>query len=206
MNQLPLNPWLSMWRHPRKTVRSLIENKVSYGFFSISLICGLPLSFQTVSIFSLAAGMPLIGALFLVLLLAPVFGMIWLTLMSAMLFWTGKLFRGKASFLETRCALTWSYLVNLLMILGFFLYVVCFGLLAFNGGVKASDIQGIELLTFHFSYWLNMLGFFYMLVLLVASLAEAQKFSIGKAVANCIAAFLLFFVFIAVMIWALGIV
>ncbi|MCB9974659.1 MAG: YIP1 family protein [Rhodospirillales bacterium] len=70
----PLNPWLSVWFRPRKTVRYLLNTKPSYGLFTLVLLLGFAVglsftesihlgdridSLRSIIVFALISGPPL---------------------------------------------------------------------------------------------------------------------------------------------------
>ena len=206
MSKLSMNPWATMWKSPRQTVRYLVENKVAHGFYTLSFICGLPLSFQIVELSTLGAAMSFGGAVLVTLLLAPIFGAAWLSILSALILWTGKLLKGKGSFSTIRCATAWSHIVTLFSLIGTVLLLVAFKGLAFTNGIGGATLSAFESVILFVTVLLPCIALVWGVVLMLNSIAEVQKYSLWKALVNCILAGVVFLVAVQLVFGLLGLV
>ncbi len=93
-----LNPFLSVWIHPRRTTRYVIENKsLLYTMIVISVgFIGLLLSLLVDS--ELYPSLPMWGIILLVIVCSPIFGLLLNALYALELWLFGKLFKGTGTY------------------------------------------------------------------------------------------------------------
>ena len=181
MSELQLNPWSSMWKSPRMTIRNINEYNVRYRFFVLSTLYGWPAALQTAQFFGFSQSMSLFSILLSSLIVAPFLGMLWFYSASGLLFWIGKWFGGKASFLSIRSAVSWSNITSLVFIAAWMALILLFKETLFFGNfaeIFLSPFQAISLLVISlvqivFSCWT--------VVLFLQSVSEVQGFSVLKA-------------------------
>ena len=119
--KLGINPWIRMWTKPRETIRAIVTMDPRYRFITLCAVYGLPAMLQMAQNMSLGFSYSLVGILLGCLFLSLFAGMIGITIASGLLYMTGKWIGGSASFLQVRCAVSWSNLTNIVSI---FLWVV----------------------------------------------------------------------------------
>lgn len=189
MNELPkyINPWLQASLHPRNTIRFIVENNPKQGFVWIAWIYALQYLLFTIGYsFSGASWTPLIVSL----VLAPVLGLLWFYFYGWLLSFTGKWLGGQASMEHLRAAFAWSKIPSLINYPIWLFLVISSGSMFFLPGPLFTFLN---LIVMAVSIW--------MLVLLVAMVAEVQKFSLGRAIINCFFAVLLFTVIVLVLMF-----
>ncbi len=121
-----------------------------------------------------------IGAIFLALLA----GMVGISIVSAVIYVTGKWVGGKGSFLQVRSAVSWANITNIVTILLWGVLIAYFRHDLFTDTFitapftqrESMMVMGIFLTQTAMSIW--------SLVLLIQSVAEVQEFSSAKAVLN----------------------
>ena len=172
MSNLQLSPWVSMWMSPRKTVRALIESNPKYRFWVLAFIEGWPLALYMAAITAPAS----LASMFLSsLVYGFFFGCLLLLLQSALVFITGKLLGGKATFIQVRCAVSWSNITSLLTCLSM-LFLLFFSLFPVENSGEVRHLLIVPLLWVVALVWYGFL--------LVNAIAEVQGFSVWKALAN----------------------
>ena len=189
--QFEENPWWSMWVKPRKTTRMLIEKNARYGFLWLCLIFGMTESLRAAQSMSLATHLPLWGNLLVCLVFAIPFGAISFYATALLVFWTGKLIKGKGSYKEILVSASWSnvtttmslclYALTLLFLGNAFFYK------QFNDAAFPFPLSITLIVIFAAEFILSV----WRLVLFIKSLAEVQKISGWMALLNVLlAAFL----------------
>lgn len=132
------------------------------------------------------------------LIAAPFLGMLGIVISSALFVWIGRWLGGVGTFQQVRSAVAWSNVPIFITGLTWLIFLGVFRGMLFYEGFFASAFIGRELLLVTLLGGLQMVVSIWAIVILVAMLAEVQKFSIWRAVLNI---FLPFFL-IAVLFWA----
>ncbi|MBX9744588.1 MAG: hypothetical protein K2X08_05195 [Chlamydiales bacterium] len=117
MPGLNLNPWRSMWVHPRKTIRWVVNSNPRYGVFCLSTIYILQTLFTLFNFWSLGFKFSHYILLIPSILLAPFLGVIWISLYGRILQFISRLFGGHAPRTHLQAALAWSRLPMVLSLL-----------------------------------------------------------------------------------------
>ena len=87
-----VNPWISIWSHPTKTMQYLLTKGPNYLLFLMVTLYGLTLK----------------GSSLWAILLATLIGYIASSFSALLLYWTGKWINGKGTIKQIRMALLWS--------------------------------------------------------------------------------------------------
>lgn len=180
-----LNPWLSMWFSPRKTIRHLLETKPKRGIWIFATLGPLSTIVILLAQYRSASAQftpMMIIACILALILSPFIGMVLLLFSNWILYFTGRWINGQAPFFHVMSGLAWSRIpifISLLMLL-LILFFDPMIVLAYT-------------LPFQWSWiWLvSSVVWIWSLILLVASLKEIQGFSIGRSIWNIVLAILM---------------
>src|ERR1700722_4302594 len=106
------NPWLSIWIHPRETIRAIIETHLKYGFLILCVFNGLPMALNFAQNFSLVSVFPTWSIVVAALVICPFLGYISIYISSWLLSITGKWVGGKGAFQPIRAAVAWSNVPN----------------------------------------------------------------------------------------------
>ena len=185
-----LNPWLTIWVKPRQTIRSIVNYNVSYRFLAVCFILGF-LQILLFSIFTPPNRLLILPILFI---LAPFFEYLRFTISAALLFWGGKLLKGKGSFKQIRAAVYWTSVPEIAVsgvsiLLG--VVNVLFGEL-----VKPAVMVGL--------IWSFLIFWIWIVVIFICALGEVQKFSTWMAILNIILATLFWFALIIITSFLFG--
>src|SRR5579863_10245645 len=194
------NPWLSIWTEPRKTIRSIVDTNSKLGFPFLSAVYGLPLAFNLIQSLGVSPAVPLWAALIGALLVCPFLGMIGISICAWFLQVTGRLIGGQGDFPKIRAAVAWSNVPNVVTILMWIVLLGIFGAQIFNKNFSEGHFigyqAGILFLAMLIETIISVWGF----IILLNALAEVQKFSMWRALANVVIPF----VAVAAIIWILG--
>ncbi len=157
------NPWLTIWAHPKQTMRHILEN---YPLRLIHTFAILGAFTQVVS--GTLAWYSWWVTLIIWVSLSIFFGLLTLYVFGGLLKWTGGWLKGAGSFQDIRASIAWSQLpVFVFFIIKLILLVLVRG----NSG------------SFFYSTVLFVLGI-WSIIIFLCCLAEAQRFSFFKALVN----------------------
>jgi len=176
-----LNPWVTIWTQPCKTIRAIVENNPKYGFFSLATILGISSAFLSLYIYKVSKE-NFISSLILNLIIAPFLGVVSLYFNSWVLQITGKLFKGNAPFIHIRAALSWSKVAYILPVCMWLI------LLVMSPGIIFSKNEPTTTL---FVSLILIISTVWSFIILLRSLQEVQKFSIWFSFFNIIIAFII---------------
>ena len=180
-----MNPFLSVWLHPKQTARYVIEHK-TIVYPLVLLVIGYVLA-GSAELFNTEAypDLSFVWVFLVFIILVPIIGMSFMFMTVGIVFFIGKLLDGTGSFWDVFKASSISSIPSIciapLLILG----------TAVNEVIAVGSIAGI--LTFVISVWA--------VVILVAAIAEAHQFSIIRSIiALIIPTILLVFLLIGILI------
>lgn len=191
-NKIDVNPWLSMWTHPKTTIRTIVDYNPNYRLFVLSAIYGFISLISSSQSFALGLSVNFFLLMLLCLIISPFWGYLIFSVSSFFIHITGKWLKGKAEYKEVRASIAWS---NVPMIGNIILWAILFivfrqdVLKDFPGSFEITLAQRGVLFTV---FLCQLILSIWIIVLYVNSLSEVQGFSIGKAVLNIIFALILF--------------
>jgi hypothetical protein len=198
------NPWLSMWVSPRATVRNIVAQNPKKCLWILAFIYGftsLLNCFQSVPIAVMTGLLPMF---FITLVLATFWGYAFFAIWSWVITFTGKLFKGKATFAAARAAYAWSCVPLLGNVVLWLLLVGFYGRMLFFGPQHHVTLSG-PALTLLFIILIGKLIFaIWSVVLYLQALAEVQGYSVLRSIGNVIVATLFLVIVIAVLWLILG--
>lgn len=182
-------PWITMWSQPQKTVRLLVQTNPRYGLFLLATMYTLQNIFYFANWWSLGSRFSFNTLVFGGACLSPLIAWIWLYVASWFLYVTGKPLKGLASQEHIRTAVAWSRIPNSLGLVMWFLLLMVYPNTVFvqdaGGGPSSVFINLISVIIGTWSF-----------VLLVQSLREVQRISVGRALLNILFAWFSYFVFL----------
>ena len=178
--KLGLCPWLTVWTRPRATIRAIIDYRVTYRFLWLCFFAGF-LGLLGVFHPKWVGGGHRLSLLGLGLVLALPYGYVSLNFFAFCLFILGKLVKGKAKFKEIRAAISWSYVPG-------FVGALVFWALIFALKSEPLSVPNGKVFGAYSGYAALDMGFCALLiwsfVLLLKTIAEVQRFSIGLSLLN----------------------
>lgn len=190
----PLNPWLTIWIWPRRTIRQIIDADPSYQFVLLIILQGIARGLDVSSNRNLGDTMSLPGILLLSAIMGPIGWLIGVYIWGTLLRWTGSWLGGEADSADVRAAIAWSG-VPAIAILLLWIPIVTLS----RGEIFSSSLPIVEA---HPLLALPLLGFLliqialslWILGLSVLCLAEVHRFSIWRSLAASFLGAVIFFV------------
>ncbi|NDD58972.1 MAG: hypothetical protein EBZ47_06975 [Chlamydiae bacterium] len=179
--KLVIHPWKTMWTHPKSTVRAIVQYDARYRFLSLCVIYGLPSMLQMAQNMSLGLSYSLVGIVLGCLFLSLFAGMIGITATSALLYLTGKWLGGSASYLQIRCAVSWSNITNIISILIWAALITAFKGSLFTDLFETAAFTQKESLLLMGVFLTQTTMSIWSLVLLIQGVSEVQRFSSWKS-------------------------
>jgi hypothetical protein len=126
------------------------------------------------------------------------------TVISALLYWTGKWFGGIGSFFSLRCAVSWANVTSIATVALGLLIAFAFKEIAFCNNFMQMSISSVWIKVLVGIFAMQLIISVWTICLLVNAVAQVQGFSIGKALMNIIAAILVAFVFLWAVSFLIG--
>ncbi len=196
------NPWFSMWVSPRATIRSIVEQNPKKCLWILAFIYGftsLLNAFQSVPIATVIGLLPMF---FIAVVLATFWGYVFFSLWSWVVTFTGRMFKGKATFLEARAAYAWSCVPLMGNVILWLALVGFYGKMLFFGPQQQVALSG-PAVTILFLVLIGKLIFaVWSVVLYLQALAEVQGYSVLRSIGNVIVAAIFLGVAVAIL-WIL---
>jgi len=190
MNERTLNPWLSIWRHPRATTRQILAGDPNQKVWLLAALAGIAHAFSSAGTDNAGDEMGLMALVLMAVIGGAISGVLGLWLGSHVVRWTGSWIRGKASLSEVRGALAWSGVPTIWTLPVWLLAVALFGQPLFTeAGVDLSTNGGLAIFALVIFVGLTVVAI-WQLVVSLKCLAEAQGFSAWRALGNLLLAFL----------------
>lgn len=198
-----LNPWKSMWLHPRLTVRHLVNTNPRYGVLLLAMAAGVNSALDNASTRELGDTLGLAAIIGGAIIGGVISGIVGLYIGSWLVRWTGGWIGGKASAETLRTAFSWANLPNAWQLLLWVVLVAAFGTEAFASETPLLEATPM-LWVVAIAAGLVAIGLaVWSLVLMVAAVAEVQAFTILKTIGNLLLSFL---VILAIVFAIVGIV
>lgn len=197
--KLSVNPWLEMWVHPRETIRAIVKFNVRYLFAVIAAVYGLPVILQFHQNMNIGAETSIWITFLIALILSPFVGMIALSAMAGLLYWTGKWIGGKASYLQVRAATAWSQVTSLGSIVVWLMMMAVFGADLFSASFGTAPFIGHEVTVLFIGFIIQVVTSIWGIVIFLNALGEVQGFSSWKALLNIAIPFFM----VMIVLWIL---
>ncbi len=201
--ELGLNPWLSMWVRPRKTMQVIKEHNINHRLFVLCLIYGFQWMLGALQFFSFGYAFTLFFIFLIAAVLAVPAGYIIFNFMGAFYYWMGKLVKGKGSFKQVRAATAWSS-VPIIVTCLIWIYLM----LLHGNGLFISDYQkqlvGTIATVTAFAGLTQLAMVIWSIVIFLHALGEVQGFSAWKALLNLFLAWLGAFILMFLIGWGVS--
>ncbi len=194
------NPYLSIWLHPRETIRDIIETDVKRGFLVLCVLYGFPMALSFAQSFSLASIVPLWAILLAGVILSPFLGYLGINISTCLLKLTGKWLGGEGSYQTIRAAVAWSNLPNVLTVATWLVEIAVFGGFVFCQEFSEAYFTGYQSGVIFLVFLVQSITSIWGLILLLKALGEVQGFSTWKALLNV----LIPFIIVVALAWLIG--
>ena len=201
--KLGLNPWFSIWIHPRKTIRALVAYNTNYRLVTLCAIYGFQYVLQLVQYLSLGQGTSLIFIILFALVFSIPVGYVIFNVMSVFYFWIGKLIKGKGGFKQIRAATYWSSVPMVVTCLIWIILMILHGNSLFVSGYETQLVGTAATLSIGFGIIQLAIGIWGLIIMLHA-LGEVQGFSAWMALLNIVLAGLAIFILLFLIVWGVS--
>lgn len=184
------NPWKSIWSNPRETIRKIISINPNYHAKILMTLYGVLGLLSISQQLSLGTAHPLYRILLLVIVFAFVWGYLTTSFSAIVVYLTGKLLGGEATWKQIRCVFIWSVVPLTVNLATWIVLIALFGKDLFTGVIdplalsstRVYFVFGLSLAQIVFSIW--------SLVIIINGVAEVQKFSVLRSLGNLLLAIL----------------
>jgi len=201
--KLGLNPWLSIWVKPRKTIRALVEYDVNFRFILMCAIYGFLYMLQISQFLVLGQSSSLLLIIILSAVLAIPAGYVVFNISSFFAFLLGKLIKGGGSFKQIRAATYWSAVPMVVTLLFWIFCIVINGNNLFVTGYEKSLAGSAVVINFVIGIAQFALAIWGLIIYLHA-LGEVQGFSAWMALLNVFLAGLSIFILLFLVTWGVS--
>jgi hypothetical protein len=199
--KLSVNPWLQMWTKPRETIRAIVQYNPKYLFGLLAGIYGFPLLLQFAQNLSLGETTSF-TAIFLVSLVFSVFvGMLGITIISGLVYWTGQWIGGKSSYQNIRAAIAWANVPNIVNIAVWMVLSIVFGGQLFTRAFAEATFVGYQLTLVFLAFLVQAVIAVWGFVIALKALGEVQGFSAWKALLNVLIPFFMLVIGFWFVMW-----
>jgi hypothetical protein len=191
MQKLGMNPWVTMWASPRRTIRAVVDSNPKNAFFLLAAINFLQGFFYFNGYFSLSISYRFAISVIIAVVLSPVIGAIWCYFFGWLVFMVGKRLNGQGVIPHIIASYVWSRLpltINLFM---------WFVLLVFSSGQMF--IQYTEGLSLFFINCTVFITGIWSLILMVQALAEVQRYSLVRSFINIAISYVIIILIVVVV-------
>lgn len=192
-----VNPWTSVWLHPRKTVQYVKDYKTGSFVLGIAAITGIIHFLDQAVNNDLGETWNLAAILLISLIVGPIIGVIALYLVSGIYHALSLLFGGSGTFEESRKAFTVS---NIIIVIIGFIWILDLLILGQGNFISDYDFSVGQFIWMIVSLLVNFVGGIWSLVVLVAAFAEVHQYAIWKAVLVVLLPIIILVVFLFVII------
>jgi hypothetical protein len=192
-----INPWLTIWVQPRKTIRFMIENSKFGWVFLLVCLAGISNVLDIASNANMVdkVSTSTVGIVLIGIFIGAILGLVVWSL-SSLLYWSiGKLFKGTGTLREIMTASAWAFIP---IVLSLILWIPDLQILG-DGAFSAipSAITPFEGIVIIFSAIVELVFSIWYVVILVKAIAEAHQFSAWKSVGTVfIPGFTIFFLMV----------
>ncbi len=200
-----LNPWVSIWRQPRATIRQIVASDPERYVTAIAAITGASSTLNRASNHNAGDKLDFWQILAIGLLVGPIAGVVGLYLGAVLVRWTGKWMGGQASTLHLRAAMAWASVPLVVAAVVWLPELLMVGREMFTAETPRLDARpGLALLMLAM-FVLEAVAGIWAFVLNCKCVGEVQGFSAWKALGNLLLAFLLLVAPFVVLGFAVGV-
>jgi hypothetical protein len=122
-----MNPWLSIWKSPRETIRYMLEQNKTPLYYSIIALYGLTLTFEQATNQSIGDKVPFGLVLLVIFLIGPLTGYLYWIIQSGLFYLVGRWLGGYSNWEEAKSAVVWSSILYLYKLPIFLIQLVLLG-------------------------------------------------------------------------------
>jgi hypothetical protein len=177
----PLNPWLTIWIWPRKTMRQIVDADADYLVTLLAMLAGFDQALGEATSENMGDTRSLPVIFLLCAILGPIGGLISLYIMGGLLRWTGSWLGGEASSQEVRAAIAWSSVPSIWAMLLWIPYLAIFREEMFTSAMPRIESSLLLLLLLLGFGLVEIVIGLWAFVILLKCLGEVHRFSAWRA-------------------------
>lgn len=181
-----MNPFLSVWLHPKQTARYIIEHKTIVYALVILVLGYIGSGFSAFMDTELYPDLSYIWIFLIAIIFAPIFGTIIMFIMSGIVFLVGKLLKGTGSFSDVFKASSLSCIPTIFLGPLYLLWMFVSPKSFFYPDESSTFALIISICIVIIGIWSS--------IILIAAVAEAHQFSIIRSIITLIIPALLLFI------------
>ena len=181
------NPWLEIWTRPRATIRRIVNERPNRCLWALAGIYGFGSLINNAQSFGLGQSLDLWAICLIVVLLSFVWGYIFFSIWSGVVYWIGRLFKGKGTFQSVRAAYAWACVPLAVNIPLWILLIGVFGQDLFKLSFGSEEYSGALFVVLFSALIVRLAMAVWSLVIYFNALAEVQSYSVLKAILNVVA-------------------
>ena len=193
-----MNPFLSIWLHPKQTARYVIEHKTMVYVLVILVLGYIGSGFSAFMDTKLYPELSYIWILLIVIIFAPIFGTIIMFIMSGIVFLVGKLLKGTGSFWDVFKAASLSCIPTIFLGPLYLLWMFASPESFFYPDESSTVALILSIFIVIIGIWSS--------VILIAAVAEAHQFSIIRSITTLIIPAILLFISIVGLLVVIAII
>lgn len=197
------NPWLSIWTKPRATIRRIVEENPNRSLWLLAFIYGLDSLISNAHALTLGQIIPPFILFPIIVILSPIWGYAFFSILSAAVLFIGKLFGGIATFRAVRAAFAWSCVPFAVSLVLLFATVFIFGQKLFMPNPVNQALSDKLTFLMFFILIAQVVLPIWSLIIYLKGLAEVQGYSVLKAIFNVILASIVM-LFVGWIVWQIG--
>ena len=187
-----MNPFLSVWLHPKQTARYVIEHKSIMYVFMLILLGYIGSAFSAFMDSELYPDFSYVWIFLIAIILGPIFGIIMMFITSGIIFLVSKLLKGTGSFWDVFKAASLSCIPSIFAGPFYILWM-------FVSPESFSFADGMSAISVIFSI-IMIVTSIWSVVVIVGSIAEANQFSIIRSIVALIIPAIILFIFLLVVL------
>ncbi|MBN2909189.1 hypothetical protein JQC72_06590 [Polycladomyces sp. WAk] len=181
MEEERVNPWLSMWRKPRETVRIYLDEGLTKWLWLLPILIGIKLFLDNADVQNVGDQVSVGSILFLSIIFGIVIGLTHWFLLSGAITLIGNLLSIRAEWSAVRKAVSLSYVPAAWMLLLWIVRLFAFGVENFTPQTPTIDASIPKLTLIVFCYIIDYIVMVFSFIVLSKSVAEVYEFSAWKA-------------------------
>ncbi|HSX38798.1 MAG TPA: hypothetical protein VLE95_08265, partial [Chlamydiales bacterium] len=147
-----LNPLIGIWMSPRATIRSIVNLNPKYGVFYLAWIYALQNYFYFSNYWSFGLRYSFYTILAFGLVLAPLYGLIWVYFSGYVLHLVGRILGGKAPSSHLRAAAAWSSIPSIISLFMWLALMISASNTVFVSGTGSASVF-VNLIFFILRIW-----------------------------------------------------
>jgi Yip1 domain. len=182
------NPWLEIWIRPKTTVRRIVHENPNRSLWLLSAIYGFGSLLNNAQTLALGQKFTALAIFLFAAILSPLWGYVFLSIWSALVYWVGKWFKGSGTFQTVRTAYVWSCVPFIVNVISWIALAFLFGgrLFMLNSGNE--ELSEALVFVLFVILIVRLCMAIWSLVIYLNALAEVQSYSVLKAIFNVIVA------------------